>query len=89
MSSKEAVRIQKPDYAGALWSEPSATTWPLASITLQLFFGFMHVHERGVLHQVRSQPEQIVSVALLLRLDRVINQFINFAVGIASSCILE
>ena len=66
MSSKEAVRIQKPDYAGSLWSEPSATTWPLASITLQIFIGFTHVHERGVLHQVRSQPEQIFSSSRLL-----------------------
>ena len=72
MSSREAVRIQKPDYAGSLWSEPSATTWPLASITLQIFIGFTHVHERGVLHQVRSQPEQIFySSRLLLEVNLV------------------
>ena len=54
MSTKAAVAKEKPDYAGELWSGQSATTWPLASITLQIFLGFRHVHARGVLHQVRS-----------------------------------
>ena len=40
MSTKAAVAKEKPDYAGELWSGQSATTWPLASITLQIFLGF-------------------------------------------------
>ena len=52
MSTKAAVAKQKPDYAGELWSGQSATTWPLASITLQIFLGLKHIHSRGVLHQV-------------------------------------
>ena len=52
MSTKAAVAKQKPDYAGTLWNKESAKKWPLPSITLQIFLGFNHVHERGVLHQV-------------------------------------
>ena len=62
MSTKAAVAKAKPDYAGKLWSEPSSTTWPLASITLQIFLGFHHVHERGILHQVRSSTQWICFV---------------------------
>ena len=54
MSTKAAVAKAKPDYAGELWNERSATKWPLASITLQIFLGFRHVHARGVLHQVMN-----------------------------------
>ena len=59
MSTKAAVAKAQPDYAGELWSEPSATKWPLASITLQIFFGFDHVHQRGILHQVWSSAQWI------------------------------
>ena len=62
MSTKAAVAKAKPDYAGKLWSEPSSTTWPLASITLQIFLGFHHVHERGILHQVSSSTQGICFV---------------------------
>jgi len=64
MSTKAAVAKAKPDYAGKLWSEPSSTTWPLASITLQIFLGFHHVHERGILHQVRSSTQVICFVTV-------------------------
>ena len=55
MSTEAAVRVSKPDYAGTLWNAPSATTWPLASITLQIFLGFTHVHSRAIIHQVRER----------------------------------
>ena len=58
MSTKAAVAKAKPDYAGKLQSEPSATTWPLTSITLQIFLGFYHVHKRG------SSAQQICFVVL-------------------------
>ena len=55
MSTKAAVRKMQPDYAGTLWDAPSATTWPLASITLQIFLGFAHVHSRAIIHQARLE----------------------------------
>jgi len=51
MSTKAAVAKSQPDYAGELWD---ATLWSVASITLQIFLGFDHVHNRGILHQVRN-----------------------------------
>ena len=54
MSTKESVKKLKPDYKGELWDEGAAATWPIASITLQIFNGFEHCHERGVFHQVSS-----------------------------------
>ena len=53
MSTKEAVRKAKPDYQGTFWDEPSSTTWPIGSVTLQIYLGFRHVHSRGIIHQVR------------------------------------
>ena len=37
---------------GTLWSEESASMWPLSTITLQLFLGLTHVHSQGIIHQV-------------------------------------
>ena len=58
MSSKAAVRKCQPDYAGHLWDAPSATTWPLAAVTLQIFHGLKHVHERGIIHQVATEKRE-------------------------------
>ena len=52
MSTKAAVKIEKPDYKGDLWDK-NATIWPVASITLQIYMAFEHCHARGVCHQVR------------------------------------
>ena len=48
----------KHDYQGMLYSDAGATTWPLSSILLQIFKGFAHIHERGIIHQVipRNEP---------------------------------
>ena len=40
------------DYRGKLYSEEGAK-WPLASVMLQIYLGFKHMHERGILHQAR------------------------------------
>ena len=40
------------DYRGKLYSEEGAK-WPMASVMLQIYLGFKHMHERGILHQVR------------------------------------
>ena len=66
MSTKAAVRKMQPDYAGTLWDAPSAATWPLASITLQIFLGFAHVHSRAIIHQARER-NIVVVVAVSVR----------------------
>ena len=66
MSTKWAVAKAQPDYAGELWGGPSAAKWPLASITLQIFLGFRHVHARGILHQVGSSAQQVCFSELML-----------------------
>ena len=40
------------DYLGVLYSDSGAAKWPLASLMLQIFMGFRHIHDRGVIHQV-------------------------------------
>ena len=67
MSTKAAVRKMQPDYAGTLWDAPSAATWPLASITLQIFLGFAHVHSRAIIHQARERNIVVVVVAVRVR----------------------
>ena len=52
MSTKAAVAKEQPDYLGTFWDEPSASKWPISTVTLQIFLGFHHIHARGVLHQV-------------------------------------
>lgn len=42
----------KEDYKGFLYTDEGMARWPLASLTLQLFTAFDHVHGRGVIHQV-------------------------------------
>ena len=44
------------DYRGVLYARDSK--WPLASVTLQIYVGFEHMHERGIIHQVRVPLEQ-------------------------------
>ena len=65
MSTKEAVRMEKPDYKGKLWDTESARTWPLETITLQIFLGFAHVHSRGVIHQVTVKLSNYWSYLLM------------------------
>ena len=67
MSTKAAVRRMQPDYAGTLWDVPSAAMWPLASITLQIFLGFAHVHSRAIIHQARERNIVVVVVAVRVR----------------------
>ena len=43
------------DYRGKLYSDEGVAKWPLASITLQIYAGFHHVHERGIIHQARTK----------------------------------
>ena len=38
-------------YRGKLYSDQGAATWPLESLTLQIYMGFHHMHTRGILHQ--------------------------------------
>jgi hypothetical protein len=40
------------DYLGVLYLDSGAAKWPLASVMLQIFMGFRHLHDRGVIHQV-------------------------------------
>ena len=48
----------KHDFAGRLYSDEGAKTWPLASVLLQIFKGFEHIHGRGIIHQVRRRRER-------------------------------
>ena len=47
------------DYNGELYSEKGARVWPLASVTLQIYLGMRHMHERGILHQ-DFKPENLM-----------------------------
>ena len=51
---EEAMHSQpvKEDYLGYLYTEEGTNQWPLASLTLQIFTAFSHIHGRGVIHQV-------------------------------------
>lgn len=53
----EEAMHKKPeseDYNGLLYTDEGMAQWPLASITLQIFTAFAHIHSRGVIHQVRN-----------------------------------
>lgn len=40
------------DFKGFLYTDEGMVRWPLASLTLQIFTAFAHIHSRGVIHQV-------------------------------------
>ena len=51
MSTKEAVSKEDPDYKGFLYTDEGMARWPLASLSLQIFTAFGHIHSRGIIHQ--------------------------------------
>lgn len=66
------------DFEGKLYSEEGVKTWPLSSITLQMYLAFLHLHTCGVIHQVRTQlrhpPPLTSKCQSTLSWDRILSQ---------------
>ena len=48
--------------SGELYTEDGVETWPLMSLTLQIYLGLAHIHGRGIIHQVSGS--EVVSLTM-------------------------